>query len=219
MATKEQMRKIGRSNVRSSKVYERRVKNLLTEWTGKEFRRRRVEGRGDDVKVVEGVADVIPVEGEIHFAIEAKKEKDFSLDALMASPETAVFTKWWHQCCYDAKLLSEKSNEKKLPMLFFKPIPNWDWVAVAQSAFDEAVLLPHPDVTYDVVYRSARANVWFPTILFDAYAYLGKIEKNIAHSSKNKVMYPLELEPCYLCRWRDFATNVDPSSIFCNEDE
>ena len=43
--------KVGKSNVRKGKTYERRVAGLLTEYTGQEFRRRRVEGR--DLSVVE----------------------------------------------------------------------------------------------------------------------------------------------------------------------
>lgn len=197
---------IGSKNVKSAKVHERRIKNLLTEWSGVEFRRRRVEGRGDDVKVVEGVADVIPVDGEIWFAIEAKKEKKFSLDALMASLETAVFTKWWHQVTFDASLLSDKLECKRYPMLFFKPIPNWDWVAIDVASVD--VLRDKSGAAYD--------ELWFPSLKFDAYERCGEITKNVAHNKKkeNAVMVPLRLPACYMCRWRDFEEHVDPKSIF-----
>ena len=40
--SREEMSRIGRSNVRRSKSHERRVAHLLTEWAGVDFRRRRV---------------------------------------------------------------------------------------------------------------------------------------------------------------------------------
>jgi hypothetical protein len=205
MATKEEQSKIGKSNVRSSKVHERRVKDLLTEWSGRPFRRRRVEGRGDDVRVVEGVADVIPVEGEIYFAIEAKKERNFSLNALLASPHTALFSEWWHQASYDAHLLGQKATRKCWPLLFFKPVPSWDWIAIAQEAF--SVLQPKAGL-------ERYGDVWFSHLRYDGYARSGPITCNVSRSKKHPVMVPLDLPVCYFCRWQDFAANVDPASFF-----
>lgn len=200
--------KVGKSNVSTSKAHERRVKNLLTSWTGHEFRRRRVEGRGDDVAVVEGVADIIPVNAEVIFAIEAKKEKDFSMDGLLANPrDNHKFTKWWHQTCYDADILTKKSGVKRYPFLIFKPRPSWDWVAVDQAVFDDGILKPAVGV-------SAQNTVWFPHLAFDAFSYVGKVTKNVSRSKKNPVMVSLELAPCYMFRWKDFEANVDPNSIF-----
>ena len=236
---REKFSKIGKSNVRTAKVHERRIANLLTEWTKPygfpAFRRRRVEGRGDDVKVVEGVADVIPISGDILFAIEAKKGEGFSIDGLMASPKTAKFTQWWHQASYDAKLLGDKLGEARYPMLFFKPHPNWDWVAVPFSLFQNSILLPrrqdyssHALTTvggvtpvldgheFRVDEIRKNSEVWFPHIHFDTYSWFGPIEHNISHtkSKKNKVMVSLQLPPVVMCRWVDFAANIDPRSIF-----
>lgn len=206
MATKEEMSKIARSNVKTSKVHERRVKSLLTDWSGREFRRRRVEGRGEDVRVVEGVSDVIPVEGEIYFAIEAKKGAGFSLDAMMASPTTALFCNWWHQTCYDAHLLSDKIGKKRYPLLFFKPNPAWDWIAISLEAFQ--FLQPKEGIN-----RNNR-EVWFPNLRFDEYAFMEPVSKNVSHSNKNPKLVPLQLHPCIICRWHVFAANVDPASFF-----
>lgn len=226
---KETYSKTGKRNVATSKSHERRCKTLLTEWAGVEFRRRRVEGRGDDVSVVEGFADIIPIKGSVIFAIESKKGEKFSIDGLFTNPHGAKFTKWWHQVNYDAQLLSKQADEKRWPMLFFKPHPNWDWIALPIQLFTDNVLdwkegmgpqwiSPNVGPNPDESLSSACCNVlscWFPHIVFDAYRWLGPIEHNIAASDKNPVMEAIELEPCIMCRWRDFANHVDPSSIFC----
>lgn len=221
---KEMFSKTGKRNVATSKTHERRCKKLLTEWAGVEFRRRRVEGRGDDVSVVEGVADIIPVEGKVIFAIESKKGENFSLDGLFTNPHGAKFTEWWHQVNYDAQLITEKLGEKRWPMLFFKPIPGWDWVALPSEVFKRSwtrsdlpgsILKPKTSKDTMEYYRVRQlVDCWFPHISFDAYRWLGPVSHNIAASAKNKVMKALELEPCIICRWRDFASHVDPQSIF-----
>ena len=83
--------KIGKSNVRKGKTYERRIAGLLTEFTNAEFRRRRVEGRDLSVVERESTADVIPVSREINFSIEAKSGKGFSFDALMGNQKKNTF--------------------------------------------------------------------------------------------------------------------------------
>jgi len=210
---KEKFSRIGKSNVSTAKCHERRIAKLLTDWSDRPFRRRRVEGRGDDVRVVGGVADVIPVAGDIIFAIEAKKGKDFSLDGLMSNPPGARFTEWWHQASYDAQLLTEKTNIQRYPMLFFKPHPNWDWVAVPFLVFQNNILTPHDAYKAECAERRRSSEVWFPHIHFDTYAWTGPIEHNISRS-KNKVMKALMLAPVVMARWRDFEKFVNPNSIF-----
>jgi len=212
---KEKFSKVGKSNVRTAKNHERRVARLMTDWSNRPFRRRRVEGRGEDVKVVEGVADVIPIDGDIIFAIEAKKGKDFSLDGLMTNPEKAVFTEWWHQATYDAKILTERTNIERYPMVFFKPHPNWDWVAVPFQTFQSNILRPM-DSEAEYTDRRKCSEVWFPHLHFDAYCWLGPVSMNVSRTKKkeNKVMVELNLPPVVFCRWRDFEAHVDPESIF-----
>ena len=204
---KDTYSKTGKRNVATAKTHERRCKKLLTEWSGTEFRRRRVEGRGDDVSVVEGVADIIPVKGQIIFAIESKKGEKFSLNGLFDNIEGALFTKWWHQASYDAELLTKNTGQKRWPLLFFKPIPAWDWVAVPIECFKQEILKPKENNT-------SGNNCWFPHIKFERYESVGPIEHNISTSNKNPIMYGIKLEPCIMCRWQDFADGVDPSSIF-----
>lgn len=204
---KETYSKTGKRNVSTAKSHERRCKKLLQEWSGVEFRRRRVEGRGDDVSVVEGVADVIPVDRDVVFAIEAKKGEKFSLDHLMDKPKRALFTEWWHQVNYDAYIMTEKTKVQRYPLLFFKPHPNWDWIAVDSECFENGVLKPK-------AYSEPTNSCWFPHFLFDSYAGLGPVEHNISTSKKNPVLFPLILKNCVICRWKDFADQVDPVNIF-----
>ena len=211
---REKFSRIGRSNVHTAKCHERRVAKLLTDWSGRAFRRRRVEGRGDDVKVIEGVADVIPVEDDIIFAIEAKKGKDFSLDGLLLNPSGARFTEWWFQASYDALLLTNKTNIKRYPMLFFKPHPNWDWVVVPFEVFQQNILTPHEVCTTEYNHRRKSSEIWFPHIHFDAYVWMGPIAHNVSQSKTNKVMKELLLSAAVMMRWHDFERFVNPDSIF-----
>ncbi len=205
--SKEEMSRIGRSNVRRSKNHERRVAHLLTDWSGIEFRRRRVEGRDSTVIERESTADVIPVKGEILFSIEAKCGECTSLDGLLANPKSNKFTMWWHQCVYDAMLLSGTFNRKFYPLLFFKPHPNFDWVAIDQAVFAQELLRPR-GVDLPLI------KIWMPHIAFDAYNLIGPVTANISHSKKNLVMKALDLPSLYMIRWKDFAEAIDPTSIF-----
>jgi hypothetical protein len=206
--SREEMSRIGRSNVRRSKSHERRVAHLLTEWAGVDFRRRRVEGRDSTVVERESTADVIPVTGEIIFSIEAKCGECTSFDGLLANPKSNKFTSWWHQCCYDAQILSEVFKRKVYPMLFFKPAPSFDWLAVDQEVFKSNILKPLPNV------EKIDAHNWVNSIAFDVYGKTGPIEHNVSHSKKNPVMKALVLPSMYMMRWKDFAAAVDPKSIF-----
>lgn len=196
---KEQMQKLGRSNVRKGKTGERRIARLLTEWTGEEFRRRRVEGRDSNVVDRESTADIIPAKRQIIFSIEVKCGECVSFDGILANPKNNKWTVWWHQCCYDAMILSKALNKRIFPLMFFKPHPNFDWVAVAKAPFCDNIL---------------KFNKEFPMLSLDMFKWLGPIEHNISQSKKNKVMESIDLHPCYLSRWRDFADNINPESIF-----
>lgn len=227
--------KTGKSNVRSSKEHERRVANLLTEWAGVQFRRRRVEGKDVGTLALELVGDIIPIHGQYRFSVECKKGKGFSLDALFANPAACLFTEWWHQACYDAQLLRADLKRNVHPMMFFKPHPNWDWVALSAHALE--FLMPHSDLytgdcrlpesaTSDSYRAFAEFHkdqtqtcfnqyrLWFPYILFSQYEWMGPVEGDVSHSKKNPKMVSVKLDPVVICRWRDFATNVCPKSAF-----
>ena len=211
--TPEQISKKCSSSVSTSKSHERRVAKVLGEWSGVPFRRRRVTGREMALRIVEQVADVISCVGDFHFAIECKKGKGFSLDALMANPKGCKFTEWWHQSCYDAQLVSKDLKRTIYPLMFFKPEPNYDWVAVSAYAFSD-YLRPKDASVVDAAYWRGDLKVWFPHLAFDAYQWLGQIDGDVSHSKKHPKIVPLYLDPVIMVRWRVFAESIDPRTAF-----
>ena len=198
--------KIGKSNVRKSKTHERRVAHLLTDWSGIEFRRRRVEGRDSTVVERESTADVIPVKGSVYCSIEAKSGKGFSLDALLSNCQSSLFTSWWHQAAYDCTILEDVFKRQFYPMLFFKPHANFDWVAFDKRLIEDGILKPKNTT-------NTPFKIWFPAIAYDYFAINGPITLDVSHSH-NKVLKTIDLPPFYMSRWKDFANYVDPTSFF-----
>ena len=203
---------VGKSNVSTAKNHERRVAKLLTEWSGREFRRRRVEGRESDTVLRDLTGDVVPADtkNRCRFNLEAKKGKGFSLTSILGGYTTCKFSEWLHQSTYDANLVSKALGLDIKPMVFFKPNPNLDWVAFDISALE--FLRPKES-------NIPHNRLWFPHLYFDYYACCGPISFNISHTKnrKNRVMVPLQLAPCFICSWNDFATNVNPDSFFFGE--
>jgi len=122
-------------SVRKGKRYERRVVQLLREFTGKNFRRTPGSGgfnkrHGQVVAKGTFAGDVVYEDPESHkflYVIDAKNRKDISLSAMLTSPLTSKLIKYWATCCDDAK------DNNKLPMVFFKPNTNDDWVIVMEN--------------------------------------------------------------------------------------
>lgn len=200
MPEKRTRSQIGRSNVRSGKTYERRVAHLLTEYTGHEFRRRRVEGRDLNVIERESTADVISVRDDIMYSIEVKKGKGFSFDALLGNPSRNLFTTWWHQANYDAHLLTKALNRTIYPLLFFKYTSTQDWVAiplVIQLLLKQDVT-QLPCLTYEYLDRNVTLNV------------------SQTNKKKNHVEVTLPLYDIRFMRWKDFCETVDPKCLFFN---
>lgn len=215
--------RVGKSNVRRSKSHERTIAHWLTEWTGQEFRRRRVEGRDVTVIERESTADVIPVKGDVHCSIEAKCGEVQTFGALMDNPTGTKFTEWWHQACYDCTLVSKVFNRQFYPMMFFRPYTAQNWVAISAKLFTKGILRPRESVPGRHHWLVERENggahkIWFPHFLFDAYERLGEISFNVVRTKKkaNYKYVPLQLDGMVICRWKDFAANVDPQSFFLN---
>ena len=209
---------IGKSNVATAKCHERRVAKLLTEWSGREFRRRRVEGRQSDTVLRDLTGDIVPADANnrCRFNLEAKKGKGFSLTSIISGYDTCKLSEWYHQSTYDANLVSEALGLDIKPMVFFKPNPNQDWIAFDSSALE--FLQPKTSKPSNLVHH-VRHSLWFPHLFFDYYAYCGSISFNISHTKnwKNRVIVPLQLAPCFICSWNDFADNVNPDSFFFGE--
>lgn len=209
--------KIGKSNVRRSKAHERRVAKLLKEWSGIEFRRRRTEGREADTVDIDRTADVIPCVPEwTRFSIEAKCGDWGTLDSLMSNPKGTKLTEWWHQANYDAGLATKtyeklySTKEPIYPMVFFKPHPNFDWVMFSDKSLKY--------LEYGKNGENCVGRCKFPHLYFGYYGtkYCGPISHNISHTkNKNNAVYvELELDGAIICRWKDFAANVDPKRFF-----
>ncbi len=196
MVDKKEQSRIGKSNVRRSKTHERRVAALLTEWSGKEFRRRKVEGHDRSVIARESTADVIAVEHDFQFSVEAKCGVGFSLDALLATPKTCKATVWWGQACYDARLVSEVLGITIYPMIFCKPQLNTDWVGFSKKAFDIIKL------------RDS-----FEYIEYEGYSKIGVMDVKIAYGRKEKDIH-MELDDIIYTRWKNFAKCVEPDNLF-----
>lgn len=212
--------KIGKSNVRRGKSYERTVAKFLTDYTGEQFRRRKVEGRDATILERESAADVIPVTGEILFSIEVKCGECPALDGLLANPLTNKITKWWHQATYDATLLTDilikKPGKKRadyMPLLFFKPGRGFNWIAVDHRAFTDGLLRPSDKYMKPGIFIEEYKKPWMPHLAF-SYSGCGPIEHDVSHSGKHKNLVSLELPDLYFIRWNDFAAQVDPASIF-----
>jgi hypothetical protein len=230
MASREEMSRIGKSNVSRSKSHERKIAKLLQEFTGVEFRRRRVEGRDSTVIERESTADVIPVKGEIIYSVEAKCGKFPSFDNLLSNPSGNIFVEWWHQATYDAFLLNKLAyraiydkdippsyetqwdirevlplKERKFPMLFFRPGSGFNWVAVAEDSF--MVLKQKTEGL------NSSKKPEFQYLYYDL-SYLGEVTHDVSHSKKNKILKPLKLPSMFMMRWKDFAENIIPSSLF-----
>lgn len=202
----EKFSKIGRSNVRKSKSFERRVSDLLESATGYEFRRRRSEGRDNKTIAINRTADVMCTGGDIKFSIEAKsgtKAEKFCLNALMNNSVNAQFTVWWHQASYDAELLTKYANNGLVyyPLLIFKYSLAAEWVAIPNE------LVASGSVKFKDIPQH---------LVFDGYKNLNPISHNISKTKnkKNFKYHPLDLQAVFMTSWKQFAASIVPETLF-----
>jgi hypothetical protein len=195
----EKRSKVGKSNSRRGKTFERRVAKLLTEWSGTEFRRRRVEGRDSTIVDRESTSDVIPASYDIPFSIEAKCGAGFTMNSMLMNPTNGIFTKWWGQVSYDAMILEKSRGYLVYPWLFFKPHTNYEWIAMPRSGL-----------------LKLTNHINFPHFIYHAYDTIDTIEIDISHSKKNKVVVDMKLPTPILMRWDDFRENVKSDLLKLN---
>ncbi len=195
--TPEEISRISRSSVSRSKESERKIANLMTEWSGVQFRRRRVEGKDVGTIALNSVADVIPIVGDFNFAIEVKIEKKFSLVALMKTTKTCTFTSWWLQVNHDCSLMTASRQRQTLPMLFFRHGVNFNWLALSVEGFES------------IEFRGRVA-----TMTTAIYSSFGVVSGNVSHSPKNKVIVSMQLPDVVFMRCDDFFASAVPSSVF-----
>jgi hypothetical protein len=217
--------KIGKSNVRRGKSHERRVAKLLTEWSGIQFRRRRTEGRDAMTIDINRTGDVIPACPEwTHFSIEAKCGKSPAFDALLTNPAKTKITEWYHQASYDAQLASDsycrlndsEAKDQIQPLVFWKPAPAHDWIILSEKSLHFLRNKNGSDLYESASTSPVSPRLPFPHFYFDAFRYSGEVTMNVSHTKnkKNENLIPLNLDACFMCRWKDFAEHIDPRSFF-----
>ncbi|MDP6586007.1 MAG: hypothetical protein QF535_15255, partial [Anaerolineales bacterium] len=168
----------------------------LCEWTGVNGFRRTPQSGGFNksykTKVGEReFASDIMCEQPVKFTIEIKSEDGFSLDALMNSDtaHTCKFTSWWFQTNCDA------INVKKFPLLWFKPVPNWDWVALSQEGV-KALAVPESVTRIDI------------------NAYKGPVTKTRNNEDGVKTEITIPLPNPVIFRWKDIKADVNGLLLF-----
>ena len=127
---------VGRRSKRKGKTYERRTAKLLSEATGVGFRKTPGSGGfnkqgGVQIRDEMFCGDVICDQPDFAFCVESKNRKTFSFTGILKNPDTAAFTSWWYQCCQDA------GEVGLLPILFFKPDNQADFIAVDKRGMDQ----------------------------------------------------------------------------------
>lgn len=133
---------MGAKSKQKGNRYERRCVKLLSEFTSVAFRRIPSSGafnKFGGTKVAEYAfsGDVICDNKDFLFSVEAKSQKKFSFNAVLKSPDSAVFTEWWKQCVEDAQTVS------RLPLLMFKPDVSDDFVAITERGMEVLGIPPH----------------------------------------------------------------------------
>lgn len=178
----------GRRSKRRGNTYERRCAKLLTEFTGVGFRRVPASGafnKQSSVLIREELfyGDCICDRQDFLFCIEAKNQKAFNFQAILKNPNTADFTAWWYQCIMDAKIA------KKLPMLFFKPDNQADFIAVDEHWFNLG---------------------WYtgPHFKIDCY------QQPVTIKLKKEDPVTVTLPTPYVINWKELVKNIDPGIFF-----
>jgi len=130
---------VGKRSKRRGNRYERRVAKLLLKFTGVNFRRVPTSGGfnklGSIIREDLFRGDLVCDDSNFQFCIEAKSRKNFTFTQVLKNPDTANFTNWWYQCVNDAKAAD------LIPLLFFKPDSQSDFIAVPDSIID--INCPH----------------------------------------------------------------------------
>jgi hypothetical protein len=197
---KEKFSKVGKRVGAKGKSHERRVAQELREWTGdKEIQRTPNSGgfnKSSKTTVGEReFASDIMAKRVLAFTVEAKSQVGFNLDAVLAQQDGNAFTSWWFQANYDAGRVG------KLPFLWFKPHPNFDWVAL----------------TYEGCVRLGLIDLKIPYIYVNAYGREVVCEISLAQGGRSK--HHMLLPNAYLFRWKDIKKYANPDQFFEGESD
>lgn len=202
MTGKVDYSKIGKRSKRKGKTYERRCSKILKEFTGCGFRPTPGSGgfnKQGGVVIREELfcGDLICDDASFRYCIEAKNREEFSFTALLKSPETSAFTKWWYQCVTDAQ------NVKLKPLLFFKPNIHDDFIVMTQEEWEKC----YNHIDCPVIYLNLYSK---PVTL--------TIEERVGRK-KIKEEITVELPQAVMVDWKQFVKHHDPSLMFYEKEE
>lgn len=195
--------KIGRRSKAKGKAGERRTAKLLSEFTGRNFRKTPGSGgfnKQGGVQVAGYVfgGDVICDDIDFIFCVENKnRSKDFSFPQIAAVPENSQFAEWWYQATDDAKSLG------RLPILFFK----------AAEASTKTVAAEHVAVNKDGLDQLSYPDE-APKIIFDIFKSSINLKIRQRFSKDVKEIVAQLDNPVYVINWRNIQKYVMPNNFF-----
>ena len=191
---------IGRRSKRKGKAYEARVAKLWSDFTGENFRRVPSSGGfnkfgGLVVATQIFTGDVFSNNPNFIFSVEAKNRQDISLTALLKNPPTATITSYWYQCVEDAR------NNKKKPIMFFKP-----------NMYDDWICLDYNDLEFLGLSNSIRMDFK----LYGDETILTVINRNERGKKTSKERKSVKLPNFSIMDWKEFIKHVKPANLFEN---
>ena len=189
---------IGKRSKNKGHAGERRIAKLLSDFTGKNFRK--VPGSGgfgkQGVVVAERTftGDIVSDDPTFAFSVECKnRANDFSFAQLATVPDKAPFSEWWYQTVEDAKSVN------LLPILFFK----------ASSSSTQTVGADFIALTVEGMKRLGYP-ADMPKIVFDLY----NKPITIVLKDRKKGTVVTQLPRAYIISWRLITQYVDPDRFF-----
>ena len=188
--------KVGRKAKRRGKTYERRCAKILTEYTSINFRKTPGSGgfnKQGGVSIREELfcGDLICDSSNFRYCVEAKNRDSFSFTAILKSPKTAVFTKWWYQCVEDAKMVGLE------PLMFFKPNIRDDFIIITKTEwFTKYDKCPYIEL-----------GCFKEPLTFT-------ITQKDAKGKKEKIEITTKLPDAVMVDWKQFIASHDPKLMF-----
>jgi hypothetical protein len=203
--TKTDHSKVGKRSKRKGKTYERRCAKILKEFTDVNFRSTPGSGgfnkQGVSIREELFCGDLISDSPKFRYCIEAKNRESFSWTAILKSPDTAEFTKWWHQCVEDAKGVNLE------PLLFFKPNNRDDFIVMTKIEWSN---LLHRYL------KKHKSHLLCPVIELGCYdtPLTFTVEEKDQKGKKVKKTVTTKLPTAVMVDWKQFVKHHDPKLMF-----
>ena len=203
--TKVDRSKVGKRSKRKGKTYERRCAKILKEFTTVNFRSTPGSGgfnkQGVSIREELFCGDLISDSPKFRYCIESKNRDSFSWTAILKSPETAEFTKWWHQCVEDAKTVGLE------PLLFFKPNNRDDFIVMTEAEWKNLLHL---------YLKKHGKHLICPVLVLGCYdvPLTFTVEEKDKKNKKIKKTVTAKLPRAVMIDWKQFIQNCDPKLMF-----